>query len=45
MKRIDYYGAMILLSEIGDIKLFPSPRKTHQGFDGPSVGLRKLQTV
>jgi transposase len=27
LKGIDYYGAMILLSEIGDIKRFPSPEK------------------
>ncbi len=27
LKGIDYYGAMILLSEIGDIKRFPSPQK------------------
>jgi len=27
LKGIDYYGAMILLSEIGDIKRFPSPDK------------------
>ena len=27
LKGIDYYAAMILLSEIGDIKRFPSPEK------------------
>jgi len=27
LKGIDYYGAMILLSEIGDIKRFPTPEK------------------
>jgi len=27
LKGLDYYGAMILLSEIGDIRRFPSPEK------------------